>query len=47
MEGDGDAVPLALTKLVAPHIDSFDYFLNKGMLRVVEALEPIEVESFI
>lgn len=37
------AVPVALEKLVAPHIESFDYFLGDGMLQVVQGLEPVEV----
>ena len=39
------AVPLALEKLVAPHIESFDYFLGDGMQQVVRGLEPVEVSS--
>ena len=44
---EGEKIPAALTKLVAPHIDSFDYFLNEGMFRVVEGLEHVEVSHFI
>ena len=38
-------VPAALEKLVAPHIESFDFFLGDGMLQVVQGLEPVEVRT--
>lgn len=28
----------------APHIESFDYFLNKGLALAVQDLEPVEIE---
>ncbi len=42
MEDDAP-VPEALTRLVAPHVDSFDYFLSEGMQRVQEALTSLDV----
>ena len=35
--------PAALLALVAPHIESFDYFLSEGLRRVEDALQPTEV----
>jgi hypothetical protein len=32
-----------LTDLVAPHIDSFDYFLESGLAKVVEGLAAVQV----
>ncbi|KAK9804617.1 hypothetical protein WJX73_009510 [Symbiochloris irregularis] len=39
----GAEVPEAFTELVRPHVDSFDYFLQEGLQRVIEHLEPCEV----
>ena len=36
----GDEPPASLAALVAPHIDSFDYFLTEGLQRVGDALQP-------
>ena len=43
MAADSDEPPASLAALVAPHIDSFDYFLHEGLQRVVDALLPTEV----
>ena len=34
-----------LKKLVAPHVDSFNYFVGEGLRRVLEGLPPLEIES--
>jgi hypothetical protein len=36
-------VPPELEALAAPHVQSFDYFLDKGLDAVVEGLDPVEV----
>ena len=36
-------VPAELQQLVAPHIDSFDYFIGEGLEEVVARLEPTQV----
>eukprot|EP00201_Polytomella_parva_P019467 CAMPEP_0175041304 /NCGR_PEP_ID=MMETSP0052_2-20121109/1831_1 /TAXON_ID=51329 ORGANISM="Polytomella parva, Strain SAG 63-3" /NCGR_SAMPLE_ID=MMETSP0052_2 /ASSEMBLY_ACC=CAM_ASM_000194 /LENGTH=1341 /DNA_ID=CAMNT_0016303785 /DNA_START=27 /DNA_END=4052 /DNA_ORIENTATION=+ len=41
----GDQVPEEFRKLVEPHVSSFDYFLNEGMERVVDSIEPVEIEQ--
>jgi DNA-directed RNA polymerase beta subunit len=40
---DVDEPPASLAALVAPHIDSFDFFLTEGLQRVSDALQPCEV----
>jgi len=35
--------PEEYEQLVAPHVASFDWFLNEGLQQVVNSLEPIEV----
>ncbi len=40
---DGSMVPAELQALVAPHIDSYNYFIGEGMQEVVQRLDPIEV----
>lgn len=39
----GRDTPQELLDLVQPHIESFDYFLDEGVKRVVENVDPIEV----
>jgi len=34
----------SLSDLVRPHIDSYDFFLGEGLLRVQESLPSVEVE---
>ncbi len=36
-------VPAELQALVAPHIDSYNYFIGEGLQEVVQRLDPIEV----
>ena len=40
---EGDFPPDALARLVAPHVESFNYFLSEGLQRVQEALPPLEL----
>lgn len=42
----GTQVPETLQQLVAPHIESFDYFLGEGLQEVVRRLPPVEVHFF-
>lgn len=37
-------VPETLQQLVAPHIDSFNYFVSEGLSEVVRRLPPAEVK---
>ncbi len=39
----GAQVPETLQRLVAPHIESFDYFIGDGLQEVVRRLPPVEV----
>jgi hypothetical protein len=39
----GSKTPAEFERLVAPHVASFDYFLDEGMKCAVELLEPLEV----
>lgn len=41
--GPGDQVPLVYKEIVAPHVESFDHFLNAGLQTVVEYVEPVEI----
>ena len=34
-----------LSFLVAPHIESFDYWVDEGLQRSVEDMDPVEVPS--
>lgn len=45
MEGDDgvDFAPEALARLVAPHVESFNYFLLEGLQRIQESLPSLEV----
>ena len=43
-QASGQHVPEEFEALTLPHIDSYDYFIGEGMQRVVEHLEPIEVQ---
>ena len=43
MPASAGYVPEVLEQLVAPHVESFDYFLRDGLRLVVEGLDPIEV----
>ena len=36
-----------LTASVHPHVESFDFFLEKGIKRAVKDLDPVEVCSFV
>ena len=38
-------VPRELTDLVAPHVDSFDYFLETGLAKVVAGLAAVQVRK--
>ncbi|KAK9824626.1 hypothetical protein WJX72_011831 [[Myrmecia] bisecta] len=40
----GNQVPQEYEDLVQPHVQSFDYFLSEGLHKVVERLEPLEIE---
>lgn len=40
---NGDTVPERFASIVAPHLQSFNYFLTHGMSNVVAGLEPFEV----
>lgn len=42
-QATGPKVPQEFTDLVAPHVQSYDYFVNDGLQKVVELLEPLEV----
>jgi DNA-directed RNA polymerase beta subunit len=39
----GPYVPEEYEELVAPHVQSFDWFLTEGLQSVVDSLEPVEV----
>ena len=39
----GGEVPQALTELMRPHIDSFDYFVGPGMAEIVGGLAPVRI----
>ena len=41
----GENVPPEFVDLVKPHVQSFDSFLGDGLTRVVELLEPVEVQN--
>eukprot|EP00884_Botryococcus_braunii_P010470 jgi/Botrbrau1/19424/Bobra.0338s0050.1 len=43
MASHGPVAP-ALAELVRPHIDSFNWFITEGIKRVVDLLEPVEIE---
>jgi hypothetical protein len=38
-------VPPELEALAAPHVQSFDYFLDAGLDAVFEGLDPVEVRE--
>lgn len=40
---NGDTVPEEFASIVAPHLQSYNYFLAHGMANVVAGLEPFEV----
>jgi hypothetical protein len=40
-------VPKELVDLVAPHLQSFDYFIGDGLEEVVQGLDPIEVVTLV
>lgn len=40
---NGDTVPERFASIVAPHLQSYNYFLTHGMANVVAGLEPFEV----
>jgi DNA-directed RNA polymerase beta subunit len=42
-QAKGLDVPEEYERLVAPHVASFDWFLNEGLQSVVDSLDPIEV----
>ena len=47
MNDDNDSdIPEALETLVAPHVSSFDYFLDQGLADIVDKIEPTEVRGF-
>lgn len=39
----GEMVPAELQALVAPHIESYNYFVGEGLQEVVQRLDPVEV----
>lgn len=39
----GDEVPIEYEDLVAPHVESFDYFLGDGMQSMVVLMPTMEV----
>jgi hypothetical protein len=39
----GEEVPIEYEDLVAPHVESFDYFLSDGMQSMVVLMPPMEV----
>jgi hypothetical protein len=39
----GNEVPIEYEDLVAPHVESFDYFLGDGMQSMVVLMPPMEV----
>lgn len=39
----GEKVPTRYEELVAPHLESFNYFLGPGLKNVVENLDPMTV----
>lgn len=41
----GQGPPPEFEELVAPHVESFNWFLEEGLQSVVSSLEPIEVSS--
>ncbi|KIZ05863.1 hypothetical protein MNEG_2104 [Monoraphidium neglectum] len=43
-QAKGLDVPEEYERLVAPHVASFDWFLNEGLQSVVDSLDPIEIE---
>lgn len=45
-QATGTHVPAEFTDLVKPHVQSFDYFVNEGLHKVAELLDPLEV-SFV
>lgn len=38
--GKGKRVPQRLTELMAPHVQSFDYFVEQGLRAAVDSLPP-------
>lgn len=42
----GDHVPPRYAEMVAPHLDSYNYFIGDGMAAVVEGLDPFEVRAW-
>ena len=40
-------VPETLQQLVAPHIDSFNYFVGEGLAQVVQHLPAAEVQQIV
>ena len=47
MPSSAGDVPVLLEQLVAPHVESFDYFLGDGLRLVVEGLAPLEVHILL
>ena len=43
----GPQVPEEFEALVAPHVDSFDYFLGEGLQLMVASLKPVEVRFLL
>jgi hypothetical protein len=44
-QAQAEHVPETLQQLVAPHIDSFNYFVGEGMAQVVQHLPAAEVRK--
>lgn len=42
-QAEGPKTPPEYERLVAPHVASFDYFLEQGIKQAVRLLEPLEV----
>jgi hypothetical protein len=44
-QAQAEHVPEALQQLVAPHVDSFNYFVGEGLAQVVQHLPAAEVQG--
>lgn len=44
-QAPAEHVPETLQQLVAPHIESFNYFIGEGLSEVVRRLAPAEVNK--
>jgi hypothetical protein len=46
-QAGAEHVPETLQQLVAPHIDSFNYFVGEGLAQVVQHLPAAEVHELV